>query len=61
MLPSKKLLTVIEPIQGVLGAVVGHKLELVETRRVSTLRGTMRALDEGSPVEDHSGGSARWH
>ena len=47
MLPSKKLLTVIEPIQGVLGAVVGRKLELVETRRLSTLRGPMRTLDEG--------------
>ena len=48
MLPLEKLLIVIEPIQGVLRVVVGRKLELVETRRVSTLRGTMDALMKGS-------------
>ena len=40
MLPAEELVTMIEPIEGMLGAIIGGELQLVEARRVNAVADT---------------------
>ena len=40
-LTTEELLTMVEPVQGILGAVVGCEFQLVEARRMGALAGTV--------------------